>query len=416
MPTIDPPRLLYFTGRYRPGSMAVPVHAEVLQELAARGFPGAIVTLGPADQREPIVVARDGDLTVYNVGTSTGPLDRLANRLSARRYDYPYLHTAARHLRPWLRQALAARPDTILQVEMAFPMGALARRAAAGLPARAVVTLRGADVLVDPELRYGRALRPAVRRELARVFAWAAVVRPISPLLAARARELGCPPGKIAIVPTNLGRHFYPTVPLPGLRAVARAELGAELGLPPDARLLLSGGRGLPIKGFDTLIAALPLALARQPATHVLLYGPDRLDTTAALAAQASALGLADRVRFLGELPFTGQGRYLAAADLAVIPSTFDGFNKGAAEAAAHGTPLVVSDRAGIADFVRDYGAGRVIPPRDPAALAAAVCDLLDDEPAWRAASAAAVRLADECRVERVADGLAALYRRISAG
>lgn len=410
----DRPKLLYFTGRYRPDSMAVPVHAELVRALGERGWPGAIVTLGPADQRVSVARTDDGGLPIFSVATSHGALDRLLNRLSRRRWGYTYLLSASRRLRPWLGRVLAAAPDTILQVEMAFPMGAIVRRAVGGRGTRSVVTLRGGDVLLDPDGAYGYARSPRVRRELGHVFAWAGSVRAISPLLARRARDLGCPADKLAVVPTNIDALFYPTGPLSVVRAAARRGLAAELGLPPDAPLLLSGGRVLAIKGFDTLVTALPRVLARHPATHLVLYGPDRGNTTGALRAQIAAAGLTERVHILGEVPFAEQGRYLAAADLVAIPSTLDGFNKTGAEAAAHGTPLVVSTSAGIADYVAEWGAGRVVPPRDPAALAEAVAGLLGDREEWHAASAAAVRLSDECRTARVADGLAALYERIA--
>lgn len=406
-----PHALLYVTARYWPGSMAIPVHAELVRALATRGFPGAIVTLAPPGQRAPVAHVDDGELPVYRVAPSRHPLDRLVNRYAGRRYGYPYLLTAARYLRPWLARQLAA--GALLQVELAFPPGALLRRAAAGRPARAVVSLHGGDVLVAADGSYGYARAAAVREELAEVFRWAAAVRAMSPLLARRAIELGCPPEKLVVIPPNVDAAFYPERPLPAVRAEARAAVAAELGLPPDARLLLSGGRALPIKGFDTLVAALPAVIAEHPATHLLLYGPDRGDTLAALRAQVARAGLDGRVHLLGELPFTGQGRYLAAADLAVIPSLLDGFNKLGAEAAAHGTPLVVSTAAGIADYVEQYEAGHTVPPGDPAALAREIVALLSYEGEWRAASAAAPRLAAICRTERVADELAALYRRV---
>jgi glycosyltransferase involved in cell wall biosynthesis len=187
----------------------------------------------------------------------------------------------------------------------------------------------------------------------------------------------------------------------------------AELGLPADARLLITSGRVLPIKGFDTLVDALPAVLAAHPTTYLLLYGPDRGGTIDALREQIARLGLDERVRLLGTLPFDGQGRFLAAADLSVIPSTLDGFNRHGVEAGAHGTPVVASTGAGIADFIVEYGAGRAVPPRDPAALAAAIVALLGDAGAWEAASAGAVRLADACRSEAVAAELVGLYERI---
>jgi glycosyltransferase involved in cell wall biosynthesis len=407
----DGAKLLYFTAAYRPGSMAIPVHTELLSALKERGYPSAIVTLGLPGQGAPIEYVPDGDLPVYRVAISRGWRDRLANRYSRTRLGYPYLLTAARYLRPWLRSRLAADPDLILQVEMAFPLGAVVRRALGGAPARTVVTLHGGDVLqTDDGSEYGYAGSPATQRELREVFASFSRVRPMAPLLARAAEGFGCPPEKIAVVPLNVSEGFYPTTPLPELRAASRRAVLQELVLPDDARLLITSGRVLPIKGFNFLVEALPAVLAAHPLTYLLLYGPDRGGTTDALRAQVAALGLTDRVLFLGTLPFEGQGRFLAAADLSVIPSTLDGFNRHGIEAGAHGTPIVASTGAGIADFVRDYGAGRVVPSRDVSALATAINEMLTDQEAWAQASAGAVRLADVCRTGRVADALAALY------
>ena len=125
----DGAKLLYFTAAYRPGSMAIPVHTELLAALKERGYPSAIVTLGLPGQRAPIELVPDGDLPVYRVAISRGWRDRLANRYARTRLGYPYLLTAARYLRPWLRSRLATDPDLILQVEMAFPRRGRASRA-----------------------------------------------------------------------------------------------------------------------------------------------------------------------------------------------------------------------------------------------------------------------------------------------
>ena len=347
--------------------MAIPVHTELLAALAERGYPSAIVTLAPPGQRETVLSVPDGDLPVYRVAISRTLLDRVANRYARTRFIYPYLITTARYLRPWLRAQLAADPEIIVQGEMAFPMGALLRRALAGTPARTVVTLHGGDVMqTDDGTEYGYAGSPAVQRELRNVFRWVGGVRAMSPLLARAAEGFGCAPAKIATVPLNTSAHFYPDEPLPPLREQSRRAVLAELGLPHDARILLASGRVLPIKGFDTLVNAIPSIRAAHPATYLLLYGPDRGGTRDALRSQVAALGLDEHVRFLGMLPFDGQGRFLAAADLWVIPSTLDGFNRTGIEAGAHGTPIVASTRAGIADFVLDYGAGRAVPRATP--------------------------------------------------
>ena len=359
----DGAKLLYFTAAYRPGSMAIPVHTELLAALGRRGYPSAIVTLAPPGQREPIAFVPDGDLPVYRVAISRGVRDRLANRFARTRLGYPYLLTAARYLRPWLRARLAADPDLILQVEMAFPLGAVVRRALGGQPARTVVTLHGGDVLqTDDGSAYGYAGSPATQAELRKVFASFSRVRPMAPLLARAAERFGCSPGKIAVVPLNVSEGFYPTEPLSALRARSRGEVLAELGLPADARLLITSGRVLPIKGFDLLVDALPAVLAAHPTTFLLLYGPDRGGTTEALRSQVAALGLTKRVRFLGTLPFDGQGRFLAAADLSVIPSTLDGFNRHGIEAGAHGHADRRQHRGGDRRFCQRVRRG----PRGP--------------------------------------------------
>ena len=287
------------------------------------------------------------------------------------------------------------------------------RRALGGTPARTVVTLHGGDAMQrDDGVPYGYAWSPAVQGELRQVFAGIGRVRAMSPLLARAAQGFGCAPEKIAVVPLNVSAGFYPMTPLPELRAASRRAVLAELELPDDARLLISSGRVLPVKGFDILVNALPAILARHPSTYFLLCGPDRGGTIEELKAQVATLGLTERVRFLGTLPFDGQGRFLAAADLWVIPSLLDGFNRHGAEAGAHGTPIVASAGAGIADFVTEYGAGRAV-PRDAPGLAAAISDLLADRDAWAQASAGAVRLADACRTRRVADEMVKVYEGV---
>ncbi len=416
MPPRDGARLLYFTAAYRPGSMAIAVHTELLAALAQRGYPSAIVTLASPGQREPIARVPDGALPVYRVAISRGWRDRLANRYARTRLVYPYLLTASRYLGPWLRARLAVDPGLILQAEMAFPMGAIVRRALGGRAARTVVTLHGGDTLQAADgSTYGYAWSPAVQRELRLVFGSVERVRAMAPLLARAAAGFGCPPDKIAVVPLNVSEGFYPTVPLAAMRAASRRAVLAELNLPDDARLLITSGRVLPIKGFDVLVDALPAILARHPTTYLLLYGPDRDGTSDALRARVARLGLDARVRFLGTLPYDGQGRFLAAADLSVIPSILDGFNRHGVEAGAHGTPVVASTGAGIADFITAYGAGRAVPSRDIAALAVAVGDLLADPAAWSKASAGAILLADACRTARVADALVAIYDSLTA-
>jgi glycosyltransferase involved in cell wall biosynthesis len=96
-----------------------------------------------------------------------------------------------------------------------------------------------------------------------------------------------------------------------------------------------------------------------------------------------------------------------------LIPSLIDGLNMTGVEAAAVGTPSIVSDAAGLAEYVHQYGAGLVVPPRAPLALADAILALLGDDAAWQKASAAALRMADLFSLSHTADGFLRLYERL---
>ena len=149
-----------------------------------------------------------------------------------------------------------------------------------------------------------------------------------------------------------------------------REQVRAELGVPAD-RLLVGGvGRMVREKGIEEYVDVARRLAGK--ATFVWV-GPD--DDAKADAVRAAGLG--DTVRFLGvrhDMP-----QVYAALDVFVLPSWREGFSRSAMEAAATGLPMVLTDIRGC----REIGtAGEhlvLVPPRDPAALAAAVGQLLDD-------------------------------------
>ena len=148
----------------------------------------------------------------------------------------------------------------------------------------------------------------------------------------------------------------------------------AALGLPPGARVVLFVGRLATGKGIPLLLEA-----ARGlGAAHVVLAGPDGGDgTRAQIDAAARTPELAGRVHVLpasvGERPLDLYG----AADVLVLPSVGESFGMVAAEAAAAGTPAVVTEGCGIAPLVRDRSA--LVVPHDADALRAALARLLVD-------------------------------------
>jgi glycosyltransferase involved in cell wall biosynthesis len=154
------------------------------------------------------------------------------------------------------------------------------------------------------------------------------------------------------------------------LRRAPAAPLRAELGIGGDA-LLVAGVGGLERrKGFDALLAA----LADVPGdVHAVLAGEGPLRV--GLAAQAAALGIADRVHLLGkrdDVPAV-----LAAADVFALPSRAEGMSVAMLEAMAAERPVVAADVGGVWEALaaRDGrpAAGWIVPREDPAALAAAL-------------------------------------------
>jgi glycosyltransferase involved in cell wall biosynthesis len=169
-------------------------------------------------------------------------------------------------------------------------------------------------------------------------------------------------------------------VPVEALARAApdRAEARARLGLPPEAFVIVGVGRFVRVKGFDLLVAALPRVAAAVPRALLVLVGdgPER----PTLGARAAALGVADRVRWLGPIdgePATLAG-LLAAADVCAAPSRNEGMGRSLVEAMALGVPVVAAAVGGVPAVLGD-DAGRLVPPEDVEALAAALVELAED-------------------------------------
>ncbi|MGA4845892.1 glycosyltransferase [Streptomyces sp. G5(2025)] len=192
--------------------------------------------------------------------------------------------------------------------------------------------------------------------------------------------RMGIPAAKAGVVPCGVDTElFTPRGPV--------AERGAE------RYQLLQLGRLVPRKGAAVSIAALALL---PEAELVVVGGPpaDRLDQdpeVRRLRALAREAGVADRVRFTGGVPSTDVPPLLRAADVVLCPADYEPFGIVPLEAMACGRPVVASAVGGQLDTVADPATGRLVPPRDPEALAAAVAELLAD-PAAREACGEAGR------------------------
>lgn len=175
----------------------------------------------------------------------------------------------------------------------------------------------------------------------------------------------------------------------------------AELAARPD--IVLAVGRMVPEKGFSTLIDALALT---KPSTRLVILGdgPER----AALEAQASALGIRDRIDFRGYLPEPWPA-YREAKMLA-LPSWTEAFGNVLVEALGHGLPVVATRCGGPEEVLADGAHGMLVPPRDAKALAAAIDATLANpgDPAPRRARA------EDFSIDRALDKFEALIAEIA--
>lgn len=171
--------------------------------------------------------------------------------------------------------------------------------------------------------------------------------------------------------------------------AGARDRLRAELGLAEGDVALVCVGAIIGQKAHEVLLDAFAEVRAQLPAAVLLLVGDARdSQRHAALLAQAEALGLGDSLRFLGmrsDIP-----EVLAASDLFVSSSHWEGAPVSLLEAMANGLPPVVTDVGENALVLEGTGA-ILVRPRDPEALARGVIEMLGT-PGLKERAAAAVR------------------------
>jgi glycosyltransferase involved in cell wall biosynthesis len=170
-------------------------------------------------------------------------------------------------------------------------------------------------------------------------------------------------------------------------------------------------GRIADWKGQDVLIRALAEPALAQIGVVAVIAGDAYPGETAPDIQQlARALGVHDRVRFLGFRPDPDE--ILASVDAVAVPSTRpDPLPNSAIEALAAGKPVVASKSGGLPEIVRDGETGILVPPNDPAALAIALRALADDpERRARMGEAAGADARERFSGERMFDQIEAVY------
>lgn len=286
----------------------------------------------------------------------------------------------ARALMPLARRLHAEKPFDVVDAQFFFPDGPAAAILAGELGLPLSIKARGSDIHF-----WGQ--RPRALEQMLRAAKQAAGLLAVSHALRRDMAMLGMPEDKIAVHYTGLDRErFHPME-----RKAARALVSAipELGIWVDGPLIVTPGSLIAIKGQRLAIGA----LEHLPEVHLALAGVG--EDEAALRQFALERRVADRVQFLGQVSHDLLPQLFSAADAIVLPSEREGLANVWVEALACGAPLVIPDIGGAREVVTSPSAGRIA-PRDPAAIASAVRELLDDPPSQEAVAANAERFSWE--------------------
>jgi len=245
----------------------------------------------------------------------------------------------------------------------------------AGLP---LVTSIHHPISVD------RRIELAAAKGLTRLAKWrwysfvrmqARVARRCGPILTASqssrddiCRDFRVPPANVRVIPLGVDtRLFHPRSARSPGRVVAVASADS------------------PVKGVGTLLRAFSKVVAEREAQLIVVGKPAPGGPTERLAAE---LALGERVRFVHGISDTELAELVASAEIAVVPSLYEGFSLPAVEHMASGTPLVASRTGALPEVTGD--AARLVAPGDPEELATALRDLLDSPPERARLSAAA--------------------------
>ncbi len=180
-------------------------------------------------------------------------------------------------------------------------------------------------------------------------------------------RKHGIPDDRLACILSGIGDEEPPDVD--------RAAVRAACGTPPDATVAIFIGRLAPQKAVEELLAAIDVLQHIRPNLHTWIVGdgPER----ERLEGIAHAFHLGAHVRFCGhrdDVP-----RLLAAADLLVLPSLYEGLPNVVLEAMRFRKPVVATAAPGTTEVVADHRTGLLVPPGNKTELARAILRIVDD-------------------------------------
>jgi glycosyltransferase involved in cell wall biosynthesis len=191
-----------------------------------------------------------------------------------------------------------------------------------------------------------------------------------------------------------------------------RAAVRAELRLDPDALVVGTVANLRAQKAYPDLLEAALEVVERLPQVRFLAVGQGPLE--AEIRSLHDQLGLGDRLLLLGHRP--DAVRVMAACDVFVLASLYEGLGVAVMEALALGLPVVATAVGGVPEVVEHGREGLLVPPGRPHELAAALVTLLTDSEGRLRMAAAAAHRGAELSIDTAVRRTEAVYRELAVG
>ncbi|HEX5615012.1 MAG TPA: glycosyltransferase family 4 protein, partial [Acidimicrobiia bacterium] len=207
--------------------------------------------------------------------------------------------------------------------------------------------------------------------------------------------QMGVPAERMHIVPVGVDQVQFRPIP-----HVARVP----------GRLMTTASADVPMKGLAHLLEALAKIRTERADAHLVVIGRPKLKS--AIPALLDRLGLSGVVEFVSGVTDERIVELYAEAEVAVVPSLYEGFSLPAIEAMSCGVPLVATTGGALPEVVGTHGeSGMLVPPADPGALANQILELLErPELRARVGDAGRARVLDRFTWRRTAEGTAEHY------
>ncbi|MFO7461391.1 MAG: glycosyltransferase family 4 protein [Desulfatiglandales bacterium] len=243
-------------------------------------------------------------------------------------------------------------PFDLIDGHYIYPDGFAAVLLGRALGKPVVLSARGTDIN-----QFGgfRSIKPMIRHTLDR----AAHVISVSQALKDRMAEIGVSDEKISVIPNGIDlNHFY---------VEDRVEARRRLGVSEDAKVILSVGSLIPLKGHDVILGAFQELVRKVKGLHLYVVGegPER----GILERKAREINLASSVSFVGQQPNRELRNWYNAADVFCLASSREGWPNVIMEALACGTPVVATNIGGAPEILTTPEVG-ILVERNPNAIA----------------------------------------------